>query len=400
MTTAIKCQNCGANLAVADDALRVTCSYCNAVNELGSQAAQPRAPTAVQPRPLPTSSSKSPPLAVGCGLLVACAGGAFALYAVIEQMSYVQWAGTTGPLLVDTDGNGTTEVVGLIRFMEGTEDITVTGAVAAYDADSLDQIWATRFEGTESSSLILAAAGGRLWVADGLGHLRALDPKTGAITADISTGEPVERFCGDGSGGLEVWRKDRTRHRVDLQTGALSLVGDLDWQTPCLGGIWGSVPGQTPSTAWDDHTSDIAIPDVSVSGRLVTPDGDLLAAERSRGTRTGLVIARDSAGNVRWTAVVPGGQPLLAEEGAPDAVGWGKGRAYASWSVKEGETPQRIAAFDAGTGQRLWDAELQDDAGDPEAIVTDGERVYVSHWTWLEVFRADNGEKIGSIGRW
>jgi hypothetical protein len=68
--------------------------------------------------------------------------------------------------------------------------------------------------------------------------------------------------------------------------------------------------------------------------------------------------------------------------------------------VKEGETPQRIAAYDAGTGQRLWDAELQDDAGDPEAIVTDGERVYVSHWTWLEVFRADNGEKIGSIGRW
>jgi outer membrane protein assembly factor BamB len=90
----------------------------------------------------------------------------------------------------------------------------------------------------------------------------------------------------------------------------------------------------------------------------------------------------------------------VADTGAPNTIGVGPGRVYVPWSLKDGETPNRVSAFDAGTGARIWDATLPDDAGDVEAIVADGTRVYVSTWTWLRVLDVSSGELLYTVGRW
>ena len=112
---------------------------------------------------------------------------------------------------------------------------------------------------------------------------------------------------------------------------------------------------------------------------LFTVDGgpsSFLAARQS-GTPVPVVVARDALGNVLWSADVPSGDPLVADTGAPSTLGVGAGRVYVPWALRDGDTPAKIAAFEAATGRRLWDAPLTDDTGDPSAIVSDGPRAYV-----------------------
>lgn len=409
MASAIKCSNCGANLSVGDDAANVVCTYCGATNALRPAPAPAPDPLELRPRPSPRRPSSpavsdaapvqgSLPLVVVAGGLFLLVGGVvlYATSAVGQRPGeLMQWNGSDQPLLIDVDGDGQVEVVGLVRLLEDGEQAV---AVAAFDVPSGGRLWLTQLEGGEYGSLVLAAAGGQLWLGDGGGQLRALSTNTGQITTTMPLGERVDRFCGDGNGGLEVRLADKTARTVDVRSGALGVPAPFRWDTPCGGGIWGSDPGQTPTTRVEDNPTIAELESMfAPDNAVVTADGSWVAGVRRPGTRVPTIVARGPDGVVRWKVELPTGDPLRAKEGAPEIIGVGAGKVCAQWDEPDGETPTHLACLDAATGKPLWDVTLVGDVGDVSAIVIDGAYVYVSRWTWLQIFTID-GAEVTTIG--
>lgn len=409
MSTALKCSNCGANLSAEDGATRVRCGYCGATNTLHApgETSPEQVPEAPHSRVVFTPPT-SPPSVIGCTLpllagALLVAGGAAAVWwsaAGKGQLpwEHMQWTGNASPILMDLDGDGANEVVGIVRFLEDDFD-TVVGTVAAFDPVSGHRRWAHRVEDAEANELVLAAAYGRLWLADGRGRLTTLDPTTGAVLSETKTGEKPDQFCGDGD-GLVLRLADRTAHAIS-PTGTVGPGTPTDWQTPCPGGFWGSHPGQTPETTPVERVE--LPPDVtglSTRAGLTIPGGLLVAAERSPGTRVGTLLLL-TGDTVRWRVDIPAGDPLAAEEGGPDVAGYGQGRVFAQWTARDGgDTPDRLACFDAATGRRRWDTTLEGDTGDVGAVVADTHHVYVVRWTWLQVLDLETGEPVRTIGIW
>ena len=421
MPTPLKCSNCGAPLHVPDGQRRILCTYCGATSELPVDPPMAPRPTPPAPSPRPrVEPTTSPPEAAedgGGGLAVAGASSAAALFVgapvllivgaaflVDAIFDHMQWNGNKTPLLLDIDGDGGAEVVGLVRFLGGDDAIA---AVAAFDEEDGGRLWVTRLD-TELD-LHLAAVGNRLWLADGRGRLRVLDPATGVIVTEQALGEKAEGFCGDGQGGLVVRLAGRGARAIDVGTAAVTALPQRAWESPCPGGFWSSDPGGTPTTRLDDAIDArdaFGLPDALASAvdveAVFTVEGgaSYLLARRQPGTAVPVVVARDGAGAASWSVDVPSGDLLAAETGAPSTLGVGPGRVYVPWALEDGDTPNRVSAFDAATGARLWDATLPDDAGDVEAIVSDGVRVYVSTWTWLRVLDVSSGELLYTVGRW
>ncbi|MCP3141934.1 hypothetical protein [Pyxidicoccus xibeiensis] len=57
---------------------------------------------------------------------------------------------------------------------------------------------------------------------------------------------------------------------------------------------------------------------------------------------------------------------------------------------------------DARTGAIRWDVPIprSKEATGPSALWVHGGRVYVPHWAWLDVFDAETGNLVGTLGRW
>jgi hypothetical protein len=98
--------------------------------------------------------------------------------------------------------------------------------------------------------------------------------------------------------------------------------------------------------------------------------------------------------------VRPLGDPALVAEGDPDLTELLGGRVFSYYSLKAGGG--RVAMLDAKTGEVRWDVVLprSESGSEPRAIRVTARRVYVPHWTWLDVFDAQSGAHLGTIGRW
>ncbi|RKH65445.1 hypothetical protein D7V93_06015 [Corallococcus llansteffanensis] len=57
---------------------------------------------------------------------------------------------------------------------------------------------------------------------------------------------------------------------------------------------------------------------------------------------------------------------------------------------------------DARTGVMRWDVPIprSKEATGPSALWVHDGRVYVPHWAWLDVFDAETGNLVGTLGRW
>jgi len=62
----------------------------------------------------------------------------------------------------------------------------------------------------------------------------------------------------------------------------------------------------------------------------------------------------------------------------------------------------RLAALDARTGSAEWDVPIprSDDGSEASTFRMTQVRVYLPHWTWLDVFDVTTGKHLGTIGMW
>jgi PQQ-like domain len=446
MLVPYKCPNCGANVQVEDDAVRVTCSYCGAVSTARPPVAAPLpeptpqrdpSPRAPAPRPSPASEERTDPGSLRWGLVasvlplgIPLCGGLFALVDAVRTAGVgehfwesLRWSPGDAPIVADVDGDGDDDVIGILY--ETSNDGTVY-ALGALDPEEDARLWMLEDIVSEVGYTRLALFGKRLWLADQAGTLRAYDPANGALLQERSLGERADAFCSDGEEGLLVLLADRSLVRVDVQTATLTPVGRVDHSYRCRGGFPVSRAGGSVETRWLWH----ARLDLDIEGRRFHDGlewdghGVLLAAERAEGTRVPMVIAvreasptrrpstprsddpllpepdpAEKAWEVAWQAEIPSGDPLQTGEGSPRTLGAGGGRVFAPWELREGENPSRLSAFDGATGTRLWDAVLPGSYRDVRAVVADEARVYVTAGANVLVLDAATGEIRRWIGR-
>ncbi|MGH7283874.1 MAG: hypothetical protein ACRELY_20300 [Polyangiaceae bacterium] len=62
----------------------------------------------------------------------------------------------------------------------------------------------------------------------------------------------------------------------------------------------------------------------------------------------------------------------------------------------------KLIALDAKSGSQLWDTEIPNskDGSEADQMLVTPTRVYLPHWTWLNVFDAKTGAVIGTVGVW
>jgi outer membrane protein assembly factor BamB len=167
----------------------------------------------------------------------------------------------------------------------------------------------------------LAHGAGRLFVTTGFGRLHALDPETGAVLWTQRFDAPVDGAPTVAGDLVYVASRDSRAFAVRVSDGR------LQWQLP-------GTP--TPSSV-------IGGAGPAVSDRLaIFPFGsaELVAALRQGGIRV-------------WSATLAGQRLGRAYAGFSDVTGdpvIDGGRVYA------GSPAGRIAALDAGTGERIWTA--------------------------------------------
>jgi hypothetical protein len=126
-----------------------------------------------------------------------------------------------------------------------------------------------------------------------------------------------------------------------------------------------------------------------------TGKGAVTLGNRSPGTAVPLAFA---AGGKGWLRSLLDDPALMGhDETSADLA---SGLFVAAYSVlPEG---YRLLALDAATGDRRWDVAIPcgGEGTGPSGITATETRVYVPHWTWLDVFELSTGKHLGTVGMW
>jgi len=105
---------------------------------------------------------------------------------------------------------------------------------------------------------------------------------------------------------------------------------------------------------------------------------------------------------VRWQAAVASGDQTAAAESSSTAVMTQWPAAASSFRTSSRSKGWHFTAFDAHSGQRVWDVPLRSIIGidDPEGFSLSATRVYVMRSSSLEVYDAKNGALVArSVSR-
>ena len=102
----------------------------------------------------------------------------------------------------------------------------------------------------------------------------------------------------------------------------------------------------------------------------------------------------------RWQRALVGSPPSAfeADLNAVDMAGGVLVAAYVANEPKAG----RLMGVDARTGNPLWDVAIPntDRVSDADEMTVTATRVYLPHWTWLDVFDARTGAHLATLGAW
>jgi len=394
---AVACPHCGASLTVPGDAVSVSCQYCGKPAQI-----QRRSRILQVPRPLPPTPSPdyqvarqrvSPagflplvlvPVVLVAGLVAFAAlrarsrGGAIKSdqAAAARAGQPELWWGLDVPLLADLDGDGTRDVVGLVRYVDDGD----RASIAAFAGDTGALRWQTERVGTfsDANQAPLALTASHVLLASIDGQVRGFDRRTGAPAWTVAIGEKVETFCAgdapttalvaaaddrwwalDAAGGKQPstprLRFDRP-HEFQFKglarflalgpEGAPDLCAQIDNRT------WRAPAGVTSIDSWET----LPAIDGMTSRRLVRhPGGPIVAVgDRSPGTPVPMVARLDGE-RPRWAVEVPASDPLTAR--ADDKhVALSDATVFVAY--QHGSGPYRVAAFALTDGARRWDVEM------------------------------------------
>jgi outer membrane protein assembly factor BamB len=399
-SSVIVCSNCGARLpAPPRGATSMTCAYCGAATELAPPPPPPvqtyRAPDLVPP-----PSMVRPWRFVWVVPLLIAAVGAIIPFALRASKGgravlgeHVQFDGNHAPVVIDVDSDGIEDFAGRIRTLSPDQEY-----VAAYSGKTLEEVWRTPGLGATSDALgtEVAAAAGRVVVMTFRHQALVFDAKTGRQTGAIQLSDAADHAC---SHGQQVWVHVKDEHSVMIDPTKPSAVPAArpawcpDADVSCRNVF--TAP-QAPCTS---SGSIRTLAGISVS--RVFWDGDTAVAlgTKSPGTAVPMAVGWDKKHKREIWRLALTSSPSV-QEGAPDVADLFAGRFFAVYEMHSG--PRHVVAVDVASGRVLWDAAIpkSDQGSGPQDLFGTATRLYVPHWTWLDVFDAATGRVIGTVGVW
>jgi len=432
------CPTCGATLDASPVHRRITCRYCGHSFELPApppQAAPPRQIVVNIPKDLSREVAAARRVvssiiafAVFMAVVVAFGGSMVAWHAAskvkgsaLASLSNIPgmpdmalalakadflWDTVSGPPIPVASASGPESVVGRIRKRPG-DDLWI----ASFEGAKLTQAWAVGPFGTYSQgyrSTFTAVVGRFVVVTDYRAYIHAYDVATGKELHSLQLSDRVKQMCSSPDGKPLVWieQNDEKTGIFDATTGTTSAATRPAWcpnewqneRSDCRGWLKRGAPVahcRGPESA----------PKVNGFEALnVLQDGDVAVAlgKKKPGTAVPLVVGFDPQTKaIRWQHPVPSGDLATAAEsgttGLMDALSDGR-------FVSPYETTPRgwhYTAFDARSGDRLWDIELQKVFGvdTPEGFSLSPSRVYVMRTSSVEIYDAKTGALLGTLGQ-
>lgn len=428
--TAATCARCGAPLRLDPSTPKQVCTFCG--NEhLFEPTRTP--PPPFQPRPFapqpfsPPAPVVVPPaaptfvgVAFALSVVLAIVGAVVAVVVgqgsgnssalpggggVVPAGEHLQWSANGASVVpARIDGDSVEDFVGRYVILDLGGQTTQTLFVGGFSGATFARVWKAGPYGTLQEGLMgthLAVAGDRVAVTDFRSTLHVLDVATGKELRSVRLSDRAQSVCAPADGRKQVWVEvvDRNHQIIDLDSGKAEAAARPAW---CRSG--GSLfHGCAGARASCSEETKSAPKQPGFGADLVFTDGSTAVAtgHKEPGTRTPMVIGFDTTSKtVAWSTMVPADPASFGglENSAGDLVA---GRFFTTYGLND-QKGSRLVSLDAKSGARRWDVAVpRSESGSGVAGLTaTSTRVYVPHWTWLDVFDAASGKHLGTVGVW
>lgn len=410
-----QCPKCGANIPRVNGEWARQCTYCQTWLTMATPAAPP-APPPVQPPVrvvinVPTGQVARS-VGKGCGVVgvmtfFGLLAGVLAIGALVRKVTgeRLQWDAVRAPQEVSLAGVNGRFVLGRYRLLYSGRGVPTTTHVGLFDVSSGDHRWGTDSLGRHSEdqtyrSVHALAVGDRAVVTTSSGLVRVLDLASGDLRASVQLTDVALSLCPLGD-NRSVWVEvsDQNHMLLDTVTGAARpnpTPAECTTQGARLSDDC-SARGAFRPQAVCVEANRLTLPGMRVE-RTLTADGVQVAiGQHSPGTGYPMLAAFNASG-VLWQRPLSG-DPNAARDRVPEVADLVRGVLYIPYQRSDGTL--RLVAIDAATGRDRWESAPPDSRGSaPDTMTVTAERVYLPHWTWLDIFDAQTGAHLRTIGRW
>lgn len=439
----LRCPSCGAALSPSANATKVTCSYCETESIIeGKQPAHPVHTTHPVDHQL-VARYRYPRWMwmVYVVPFVLMFGGAFVSFFVQnggkgfgsgleDAYSMLDWRGIGWPMVADVNGDGTDDVLGWFIDIDASAGET-TDRLAAFDGRDGSRLWLSDGLGeTMSLSSTSAVVGDAIVIVDEGGKARALDLSSGTPRWQIPLGERAESICASAAGdGALVTLADERTVLVAIGDGSMrpSTEGRCGPTSSTKGLAEDRAVGVSGAMTFDDDgASDIEPEGMRPSMVLRDPSADrlIILGSKEPGTSVPMVAAYHcdsidvdedhgfgmkyacSQPELLFETLVPSGDPLSADTGAPEIATVSDGVVYVGYRATSGADVHQVAAFELTTGRRLFDVPGMLEPGsvrvkhDLQAIIPTNAGLVVDHgYGALSAIDSKTGDAKFTIGR-
>ena len=434
--TAATCARCGAPLPLDPSTPKQVCSFCGS-QHLFTAAAPP--PSAQPPYSPPFREVAPPPIGTRAALATpGPSSSAFALLGVsvfvmlvvggivaasvadrghgssaavpggggvVPAGERLQWS-STGASVVPAriDGDAIEDFVGRYVILDLAGQSTQTLFVGGFSGATFERVWKAGPYGTLSEgagATHFTVAGDRVAVADFRSTLHVLDVATGKELRSVQLSDRARSVCGPLDARKQVWVElaDRNHQIVDLESGKSEAAARPAW---CRNGarVYHSCGGARAACS-DEARSAPKQGGVRVDLLFTEGNTTVATGHKEPGTPTPMALGFDATKkSVTWTTTIPTDPATVGGffRGAGDLAG---GRFFTAYELT-GQQGSRLVSLDAKSGARLWEVAVtrSESGSGVDGLAATATRVYVPHWTWLDIHDAGSGKRLGTVGVW
>jgi hypothetical protein len=323
---------------------------------------------------------------------------------VSAAVSSFMWDTVAGPPIPAAVGGSVEGFVGRIR-VRGEDTLFI----AAFEGTNLGVVWKTPALGTYSQayqSTFASVLGRNVIVTDYRANLHVYDLGTGKETRTVKLTDRAKGMCAAPTGKARVWLEMSDEKDVifDVDSGALSPSarpsfcpqgGEMG--SDCRGWLTRGAPRL--GCAGPENAPKVN----GFQAINVIEDGDAAVAlgKKHPGTAVPIVVGFDpKTKTVRWQqSVASGDQTSVAETSTTSVMdALAGGRFVVPYEITS--KGWHFTAFDAHSGQRLWDIALHSGIGldESEGFSLSASRVYIMRSSSLEIYDAKTGASVGTVG--
>lgn len=415
----LTCPRCGADVPVPPPGtLSVRCEYCGNDAQVIDAKKKEEPPPPVVPRPAPTrpanveaaiayrelvrasaakpKASSAMPAVIAVMVLLLVGGGiAFAVVRSTTGSASFQWRSPV--VLAQINGDGIDDFIGAYAS-RNEDDYPIY--VAGFDGATNKELWRAGPYGKNASELKYVVIGKTLVITDADAKAHLVDIANGTESASVALTDKADEICEpkDAKGTAWIGTSDQKGTAIDLGTHVAHVAprpaGCAEHEYDC----------DHVHSAHDGCTEDDSSPKFEgFNPEFVLHQGDdvIAVGSRSPGTATPMAIAFNPAdAKIRWQKpLVP--EPTTAWDPRLHAVDMLNGRLIVAYLAKDSKAG-RLMALSTKTGAMIWDVPIPNTESVAEAsdMTITQAKVYLPHWTYLEIFDVQTGAHVDTLGAW